>query len=247
MNICLTRIQNFAKSMTAAVDRLCDLDVGGAAAPDEESVSMGTTLLAMKYQGGVLLAADSRTSAAVVVDRSARKINAIAENIYMARSGSAAHTQFVLRTIQHYLKHHQVELNAIEKPTVKAAASLARLIQYNNRALLESGLIVAGYDTRRGPQVFSLPVGGSIFESNIALAGSGSTYVRAMANEEYRHSMSKAEVKQLAIKLVMHAMHNDFSSGGMIRWVTIDESGTETGCVVPGDLPTEEEFKHARE
>lgn len=229
------------------MDRVCDVAADCGTSERSEPVSLGTVLVAVKYVGGVFMAADSRTSGAVVVDAHSRKINRLAENIYVARSGAAAHSQFVIRTVQHYLRQHQIEVGGdLEKPAVKAAAALTRLIQYSNKGLLQTSQIVAGVDSYRGPQIFQLPIGGSVFECNIATAGSGSVAITALANQEYKPNMSKEEAKQLCIKLITHAIHNDASCGGMIRWVAIDESGVEEGYVKSTDVETEEEYLQAR-
>eukprot|EP01055_Gregarina_sp_Pseudo9_P000906 Gregarina_sp_Pseudo_9__905@NODE_1580_length_1480_cov_139_367106_g1465_i0_p1_GENE_NODE_1580_length_1480_cov_139_367106_g1465_i0NODE_1580_length_1480_cov_139_367106_g1465_i0_p1_ORF_typecomplete_len235_score68_89Proteasome/PF00227_26/3_5e34_NODE_1580_length_1480_cov_139_367106_g1465_i06521356 len=231
--------------MMAASSRICDMSTTPEV-EQMESVSGGTVLLGVKFVGGVLLATDTRTSTSVVVDASAKKINKVAENVWFARSGAAAHSQFVIRTVQHYLKQYQTEAGGdLRRPPVKAAASLARLIQFNNKAFLHTGLIVGGVDARRGPQIFQLPLGGSVFESNYAVAGSGGPFIAAMLKQEFKPNMSKAEAKELAIKLITIAIHHNASCGGMVRWVAIEEEGSEEGCVRAIELPTEEEyFKH---
>jgi hypothetical protein len=52
-------------------------------------VSTGTTILASAYKGGVVLAADSRTSTgSYVANRASDKITEICDNVFMCRSGS---------------------------------------------------------------------------------------------------------------------------------------------------------------
>jgi len=56
-------------------------------------ISTGTTIMAVTYDGGVLIGADSRTSSgAYIVDRAADKIDLIHDKIFCLRSGSAADT-----------------------------------------------------------------------------------------------------------------------------------------------------------
>lgn len=55
--------------------------------------STGTTIMAVAYDGGVLLGADSRTaSGSYVADRVSDKIDFLHEKIFCLRSGSAADT-----------------------------------------------------------------------------------------------------------------------------------------------------------
>jgi hypothetical protein len=56
----------------------------------------GTTIVACTYDGGVVLGADSRVSTGTYVsNRASDKITALADNVWLLRSGSAADTQAV--------------------------------------------------------------------------------------------------------------------------------------------------------
>ena len=59
---------------------------------------LGTTIMAVEFDGGVVIGADSRTSAgAYIVNRVTDKLTKVHERIYCCRSGSAADTQVMLR------------------------------------------------------------------------------------------------------------------------------------------------------
>lgn len=67
-------------------------------------VSTGTTILALPYEGGVLVCADSRTSTGTyVANRVSDKLVQISEQIYVCRSGSAADTQTLTDYVHYYL------------------------------------------------------------------------------------------------------------------------------------------------
>ena len=66
--------------------------------------SLGTTIVALIYQGGVMLAADGRTSSGqYVANRVADKIWPLTSNIFALKCGSAADTQFLLQTTKSYM------------------------------------------------------------------------------------------------------------------------------------------------
>ncbi len=68
-------------------------------------VSTGTTILALPYEGGVLVCADSRTSTGTyVANRVSDKLVQISEQIYVCRSGSAADTQTLTDYVHYFLK-----------------------------------------------------------------------------------------------------------------------------------------------
>lgn len=109
----------------------------------------------------------------------------------MCRSGSAADTQAISSYVQFYLHQHQMELND-EILVKTAATLATKLVYSNKvikchtsllfipnlqsihahenlsnlsvvlQEALQAGLIVAGYDSREGGQVFALPLGGTL-------------------------------------------------------------------------------------
>lgn len=71
-----------------------------------------------------------------------------------------------------------------------------RQLCYSNKDALQAGIIVAGWDKKRGGQVFSIPLGGSLHEQPYAIGGSGSTYIYGYCDSQYRDGMSCAESEQ---------------------------------------------------
>ena len=192
-------------------------------APGE--VSLGTTIFACIYKDGVLLAADSRSSAgSYVANRYANKITKINDHIFTCRSGSSADTQALTDALTMYMDHLTIESG---KPvSVRAAASVLSKVAYNNREHMSAGLICAGID-ETGPHVYSVPVGGNLIEQAYTIGGSGSVFIYGLCNEHYRPDFTKEEAMKFARMAVSHAIHMDGSSGGIIRMVAIsqDESG----------------------
>merc|ERR1719420_1574318 len=202
----------------------------------EEAVKTGTTIMAVAYNGGVVLGADTRTSTGdYVANRASRKISKITDNIFVCRCGSAADTQALTGFVINYLTQHMTELG--EKPTVNTAANLFRLIAYNNKDNLMAGLIVAGYDEKRGGQVWSIPLGATLHRVPFAIDGSGSGYISGFVDANYRPNMTKDEALALVQKSIAHAMSRDGSSGGMIRTLVITADGLEEGVIPGNKLP----------
>jgi len=199
----------------------------------EQAVKTGTTIMAVQYDGGVVLGADSRTSTGdYVANRASRKISKVHDRIFVCRCGSAADTQALTGFVINYLNQHAVELG--EEPTVKTCANLFKLIAYNNKDNLSAGLIVAGYDEKRGGQVFSIPLGGTIHQVPFACDGSGSGYVGGLIDATYKPNMTKAEALAFVQKTVAHAMARDGSSGGVVRTLVVGKDGLEENTI-PGD------------
>lgn len=148
--------------------------------------------MAVEFDGGVVIGADSRTSSgAYVANRVTDKLTQISENIYCCRSGSAADTQAIADIVAYSLNYHRNQTN--KEPLVCEAASEFRNYCYNYRDSLLAGIIVAGWDEERGGQVYSVPLGGMLTREGCTIGGSGSSYIYGFVKEHYRPGMPMDE------------------------------------------------------
>uniref|UniRef100_A0A6M2DMN6 proteasome endopeptidase complex n=1 Tax=Xenopsylla cheopis TaxID=163159 RepID=A0A6M2DMN6_XENCH len=192
--------------------------------------STGTSIMAAEFDGGVVIGADTRsTTGAYIANRVADKLTKITDHIYCCRSGSSADTQAIADIVSYHLGFHSMELG--EQPLVKAGASVFKELCYNYRDALTAGILVAGWDPRKGGQVYSVPIGGMCVRQKCSIGGSGSTYVYGFMDANYKEGMSKDECVDFVIKTLSHAMHRDGSSGGVVRIGIITEKGLERRCI----------------
>jgi 20S proteasome subunit beta 1 len=64
----------------------------------------GTTIIAVKYDGGIMLAADGRSaSAAIVGNKCSDKLEPIHQRIYCQRSGTSSHTSTIAKYVRYYI------------------------------------------------------------------------------------------------------------------------------------------------
>ncbi|CAK0786935.1 hypothetical protein CVIRNUC_010149 [Coccomyxa viridis] len=202
----------------------------------EGEVSMGTTIMAITFDGGVTLGADSRTSTGnYIANRVTDKLTQLTDNVFVCRSGSAADTQAITAYVQYYLHQHQMELN--DEILVKTAASFATKLVYSNKEMLQAGLIVAGYDSQEGGQVFGLPLGGTLVKVPFAIGGSGSGYITGFCDKYWRPGMSAEQAEDFVRRAVGHALARDGSSGGCIRTVTISKAGVKRTFTPNDEIP----------
>lgn len=199
-------------------------------------VDLGTTIMAMEFADGVVFAADSRTSAgSFIVNRVTDKLTKITDNIYCCRSGSAADTQAIANYVKANLEMLEIEMG--RTPTVKDAAMAFRQYCYEYRDRLMAGIIVAGWDSVLGGQVYSIPLGGLVKRQSIAIGGSGSTWIYGHIDNTWKDGMSKDECLQYARQAVTLAVGRDSSSGGCIRLAAITEKGVERQCIEGNKIP----------
>ena len=126
--------------------------------------------MAVQYDGGVVIGADSRPpTGAYIANRVSDKVTAIDERVYVCRSGSAADTQAISDYVSYYINQHKMQIGG--PPKVKVAASLFREMCYSNKNMLMAGILVAGWDAVKGGQVYSIPIGGAILERDYSIGG----------------------------------------------------------------------------
>lgn len=192
------------------------------------AVQLGTTIIAVQFDGGVVLGADSRTTTGTyVANRVTNKITALCDNVYILRSGSAADTQAISRYVEHMLDQHSTSLDEPGTADVKTAANLVMQIAYNNKNNLSAGMIVAGWDRHLGGQVYGVPLGGSLLRLPYAMGGSGSSYIYTWMDSSFKEGMTREEAEKFVLRGLTLAMARDGSSGGCARLVTITEAGAE--------------------
>mmetsp|Transcript_19741 Transcript_19741/g.19854 ORF Transcript_19741/g.19854 Transcript_19741/m.19854 type:complete len:218 (+) Transcript_19741:113-766(+) len=202
----------------------------------DNELSSGTTIMAVTFDGGVVLGADSRvTSGSYIVNRTADKIQPVHDYVWACRSGSAADTQAISDYVRYYVDSHVTSLGRL--PKVKTCATLMSHICYGNKDNLMAGMICAGWDPYDGGQVYEVPIGGTLLKQDFSIGGSGSTYIYGLVDSLYKPGMTKEECQDFVKKCVSHAMARDGSSGGVVRIVTVDQTGVKKECLLGNDLP----------
>ncbi|GAA5976818.1 hypothetical protein JCM21900_001604 [Sporobolomyces salmonicolor] len=153
-------------------------------------MNLGTSIMAVAFDGGVVIGADSRTTmGSYIANRVTDKLTYLHERIYCCRSGSAADTQAVAD-----VAHAQLQQYAMvhgERPPVHVAATMLEGLCYSNKDRLSAGIIVAGWDPIAGGTVYNIPLGGGLFKGPWAIGGSGSTYIYGYCDATYREGWGR--------------------------------------------------------
>lgn len=192
----------------------------------------GTTIMAVRCNGGVVIGADTKTSMGTYIPSNVTdKLKRLSETIYCCVSGSSADTQMITRYVVDALK--SLEIVEGKRPSVKRAATIARNIVYKNRWLLAK-LIIAGYDSTGMGTVFSVDLGGTMTKSEWALGGSGSSFIYGYCDANWRQDMTLREGLAFVRNAIGYATRRDNMSGGCIRMAAIGEEGVSR-YFVPGD------------
>nr|AAL59852.1 proteasome beta-subunit [Ginglymostoma cirratum]AGQ17911.1 proteasome subunit beta type-9 [Ginglymostoma cirratum] len=198
-------------------------------------VKTGTTIIAVEFDGGVVIGSDSRVSAGeAICNRVMNKLSPLHDRIYCALSGSAADAQAIADSVNYQLELHSIETG--DAPLVQAAASVVKNISYKYKEELTAHLIVAGWDRKKKGQVYAT-LGGMIIRQPFSVGGSGSFYIYGYVDATYKEEMSKDECLTFVINAITLAIGRDGASGGVVYLTTITEKGTEHKIIPGNELP----------
>jgi proteasome beta subunit len=179
----------------------------------------GTTVLALRYGDGVIVAGDRRaTEGFQIAHRSIEKVFAADDMSAVAIAGAAGPAVEIVRLFQTELEHYEkVEGDRL---TLEGKANkLAQMIRANLPAAIQGLLVVplfAGYDeAEEQGRIFKYDVtGGRYEEDDYHATGSGGKDARSSLKKRYRHGLSRDEAVKAAIEALFDAADEDVGTGG---------------------------------
>ncbi|GAV04791.1 hypothetical protein RvY_15016 [Ramazzottius varieornatus] len=184
----------------------------------------GTTTLSFKFQGGVMVAVDSRASSGQQISsQTVNKVIPISKYLLGTMAGGAADCTYWMRVLNRQCR--MFELRNRERITVSAASKLLSNMLYGYKGYgISIGSMIAGYD-KRGPGLYVIDNDGLRVAGNCFSIGSGSPYAFGVLDTEYRYDLTDKEAYELARRAIYHATMRDPYSGGNVSVYHIKETG----------------------
>jgi len=182
-------------------------------------VPHGTTVLALTYADGVLMAGDRRaTMGNVIAQRDLEKVNYADEHSAVAFAGTVGVAIDLVRLFQVELEHYE-KLEGQPLSLDGKARRLTALIRANLAQAMQGLAVIplfAGYDLDRGVgRIFSFDVtGGPYEETGFHADGSGSPYAMGSLKKLYREGMDRADAVTAAVQALYDAAEDDSATGG---------------------------------
>jgi len=203
---------------------LKNIEKNGRTAPGLTDFHKGTTTLAFKFQGGVIVAVDSRASmGSYISSQTVRKVIEINDYLLGTMAGGAADCSYWERHLARLCRLH--ELRTGERISVTAASKILANIFFSYRGYgLSCGTMIAGWD-QAGPQLFMVDDQGTRLSGQRFSVGSGSTYAYGVLDTGYDWNLTLDEAVKLGKDAIYHATHRDGASGGVVRVYHIHENG----------------------
>jgi proteasome beta subunit len=182
-------------------------------------VPHGTTVVAIRYVGGVVMAGDRRATAGYsIASRRIEKVFPADELSGVAIAGAAGPAVELVKLFQVQLEHYEKVQGEVLSLEGKAN-QLSQLVRANLPAAMQGFVVVplfAGYDeSRQLGRVFSYDVtGGRYEEADFQTQGSGSVHARNWIKAAWRDDLSADDAVQLAIRALFAAADEDVATGG---------------------------------
>jgi proteasome beta subunit len=198
----------------------------------------GTTVLALRYADGVIMAGDRRaTEGFQIAHRSIEKVFEADSHSAVAIAGAAGPAVEMVRLFQTELEHYEKVEG--ERLTLEGKANkLSQMIRANLPAAMQGLVVVplfAGFDlSRKQGRIFKYDVtGGRYEEDDYHATGSGGKDARSSLKKRYSHDLPRDEAMKIAIEALFDAADEDVGTGGpdLMRnifptVVAISEAGT---------------------
>ncbi|XP_039221059.1 proteasome subunit beta type-5 [Crotalus tigris] len=184
----------------------------------------GTTTLAFKFQHGVIVAADSRSTAGVyVASQTVKKIIEINPYLLGTMAGGAADCSFWERLLARQCRIY--ELRNKERISVAAASKLLANMVYQYKGMgLSMGTMICGWD-KRGPGLYYVDSEGNRISGTVFSVGSGSVYAYGVMDRGYSHDLSVEDAYDLARRAIYQATYRDAYSGGSVNLYHVRSDG----------------------
>ncbi|PYE20926.1 proteasome beta subunit [Williamsia limnetica] len=193
------------------------------------NIPHGTTIVAITYPGGVVIAGDRRATAGhLIASRDMRKVFITDEYSAAGIAGTAGVAIEMIRLFAVELEHYE-KIEGVSLTLDGKVNRLASMVRSNLEAAM-AGLaaipLLVGYDSdavdpQRPGRIFSFDVAGDRHEEHggYQAIGSGSVFAKSAIKKLYRHDMTAAQALEIAVESLYDAADDDSATGGpdMVR------------------------------
>jgi proteasome beta subunit len=183
------------------------------------SVRHGTTVVALRYADGVIMAGDRRaTEGHLIAHRAMEKVFPADRHSAVAIAGAAGPAVQMVRLFQTQLEHYE-KVEGVALSLEGKANQLGQMVR-EHLPMAMQGLVVvplfAGYDLARDMgRIFSYDVtGGHYEEADHAATGSGGRDARTTIKLGWHAELGRDHAIELAVRALYEAADEDSATGG---------------------------------
>jgi len=192
---------------------------GGGGGEPPIQVTHGTTVVAIRYSDGVVMAGDRRaTEGYSIAHRAIEKVFPADRHSGVSIAGAAGPAMEMVRLFQTNLEHYEKVEGAALSLEGKAN-QLSQMVRQNLPAAMQGFVVVpifAGFDLRRRMgRIYKYDVtGGRYEEADFHATGSGGRDARTAIKLGWKEDIDRAAAIELAIEGLYEAADEDTATGG---------------------------------
>ena len=178
-----------------------------------------TTIVAIRYADGVVMAGDRRaTAGSSIAQRAVEKVHPADRFSGIAIAGSAGFGLELIRLFQLQLEHYE-KLEGQVLSLEGKANQLAQMVRQHLPMAMQGFVVVplfAGYDLRRqAGRIYTYdPTGGRYEETDFHADGSGGRDARTTVKLGWTEDMARDATIELAVQALYEAADEDSATGG---------------------------------
>jgi proteasome beta subunit len=179
----------------------------------------GTTIVALTYDGGVVMAGDRRaTMGNIIAQRDIEKVFPADESSVVGIAGTAGLAVELVKLFQVELEHYE-KIEGAQLSVDGKANRLATLLRGNLPMAMQGLAVVplfAGYDPETGGgRIFSYDVTGGRYEEHRHHGvGSGSLFARGALKKLWHSGLTPEDAVRVAVEGLYDAADDDSATGG---------------------------------
>jgi proteasome beta subunit len=179
----------------------------------------GTTIVALRYADGVIMAGDRRaTAGSSIAQRAVEKVHPADRYSGIAIAGSAGFGLELIRLFQLQIEHYE-KLEGDVLSLEGKANQLAMMVRGHLPMAMQGFVVVplfAGYDLRRRVgRIFTYdPTGGRYEETDFHADGSGGRDARTTVKLGWQEGIDRDAAIELAVQALYEAADEDSATGG---------------------------------
>ncbi len=201
-----------------------DLALSPEATMQSDIAPHGTTIVAVTFDGGVILAGDRRaTMGNLIASRDVDKVYVTDDYSAAGIAGTAGMAIELVRLFAVELEHYE-KIEGVSLTFNGKANKLSSMVRANLGAAMHGLAVVpllVGYDldaadARHAGRIVSYDVVGGRYEerSGYHAVGSGSLFAKSAMKKLYREDMTEDEALRVAVESLYDAADDDSATGG---------------------------------
>ncbi len=244
LNLAALNLSSFSEHLRRTAPELLPAGRTGGPAPACDALPHGTTIVALKYPGGVLIAGDRRsTQGNMIAGRDVQKVYITDDYTATGIAGTAALAVEFARLYAVELEHYE-KLEGVPMTFAGKVNRLAIMVRGNLGAALQGFValpLLVGYDLDDGDprgagRIVSFDAAGGwhLEDEGYQAVGSGSLFAKASMKKLYSAVSDADSALRVAVEALYDAADDDSATGGpdLVRGiyptaVTVEAAGAQ--------------------